>query len=254
MYIIWNSPYSSQMILPHSHWTVVLKGLQYHNLSRYAYIISRSFQPLENEWVWFLIALLRLVGKWRLPWQSRVNQIAVAWALPKEKETAACTKSKSHCWPQVFQVFLMWLHTSLLMFLSSKSFTGMVRKGLGTPSEGGKKIRHHPQCLCSHLWDGRRLMVQHTNRLQEPGGSKQKDVEEKNGSEQMKEMGRITRILASGARGKYEEKGLALKATQHLVQGKEPQRCLHSPLCCLVPLFDWTQTWALCSSDSPAQC
>lgn len=59
--------------------------------------------------------------------------------------------------------------------------------------------------------------MQHTNRLQEPGGSKQKDVEEKNGSEQMKEMGRITRILASGARGKYEEKGLALKATQHLV-------------------------------------
>lgn len=71
-------------------------------------------------------------------------------------------------------------------------------------------------------------MVQHTNGLQEPGGSKHKDVDEKNGSEQLKDMGRTMRTLASGTRGRCEEKGLALKATQHLVQGKEPQTRLYS--------------------------
>jgi len=37
------------------------------------------------------------------------------------------------------------------MFLSSKGFTGVVREGLGIPSEGGKQICQLPQCLCCLL-------------------------------------------------------------------------------------------------------
>lgn len=62
LYVIWTSPYLSQMVLSHSHGAGVLKGLQYRNLNRDAYIISGSFQPPGMSGLSFLLRFLSLVA------------------------------------------------------------------------------------------------------------------------------------------------------------------------------------------------
>lgn len=81
-------------------------------------------------------------------------------------------------------------------------------------------------------------MVQHTSGLQEYSGSKRKDVGRRRCTKQLKERTRMT--LASGARGRYEGKGLAVEATQHLVEGEEFFFCLGAKgtLLCLVSVLD----------------